>query len=131
MSITLYRIEHTTPCADYPHIGMGAYKDLFPYSSDMVNDHWNPDYPDIVDDIVDNWWQKEPYHKECFCACTTLESLDSWFKGWKKKLLKSGYVVVEYIVTDIVKTQSMKQVMFHNELVVSKKIVEDKFGIVN
>ena len=131
MSVTVYRIEHTIPVDKFPHIGMGAYEGLFSEYMEMIRSHPNESHPDIKKDIGEaEWYKREPYYEDCYCACDTLPSLNEWFYGWKEMLLDEGYVVVAYEVTDVVKTNSMLQVMFHQELVISKKIIEDKFGSV-
>jgi hypothetical protein len=139
MSVTIYRIEHKEETReDQPKIGKGAYNHLFSDYMEMSMVHTrNPRTPSIRKDVdITNegfygdseWYENSGYYEKCFCACDSLKKLNSWFWGYKTALLKEDFVVVAYEVIEVVDTVSMKQVMFHVNNVISKKIVQDKLG---
>jgi len=139
MSVTVYRIEHSTKFrANHRNIGFGAYSDFFTNRHEMGSKHTFDTHPSIRKDIdfasegtcTDEWYSNNEIYEECFCACATLGSLNKWFRGYKTQLLKEDFVVVAYEVKSIIDTVSKKQLMFSVNEVISKKIVQTKLGIV-
>ncbi len=64
-------------------------------------------------------------------ACYSLEELKSWFKGYNKWLLQSGFVAVEYAVSAKFDGKSNKQCVFHKTAVIERKVVEQKLKFEN
>ncbi len=139
MSVTVYRIEHSTRFREnHRNIGMGAYSDFFSQRTTMGSKHTFDTHPSIRKDIdfasegtcTDEWYFNNKKYTECFCACDTLEALNKWFWGFKTHLLEEDFIVVAYEVESIIDTVSKKQLMFSANEVISKKIVQTKLGFV-
>ena len=131
---SVYRIEHETiPMKRFfddkiiEGVGNGCYNTrAFSRNSVLAHQHTgDPNHPSIRTDIG-NWYSREDYYEKCACACETLESLNTWFRGWKPRLLKENFIVVEYTVKKFTQTKSKKQVMFHPKDIVSKTVIQTK-----
>lgn len=63
------------------------------------------------------------YNKH-FCACDSLEGLKQWFRGFNTGLLKLGFKLVEYEVSELIYGRSRLQVVFKTEHVISRKVLK-------
>lgn len=84
----------------------------------MTQAHANEEHPPIWRDL-DGFVSGEH-----FCACPTLESLKTWFKGFNKSLLSVGYKLVEVEVKRVYNTESGLQVGYKLEDVVGIKVLK-------
>lgn len=56
-------------------------------------------------------------------ACNSLESLKTWFKGYNKRLIESGFVLAEYEVEHLFLSNSGLQCAFHLNAVKERKVI--------
>lgn len=54
-------------------------------------------------------------------ACESIKQLKSWFKGFNKWLLESGFVLAEYTISERIEGISKLQCVFHLSNVIERK----------
>ena len=82
--VSVYRVESICD-------GLGPYTDS-DFGNRLSVTHSNDDHPTPICDgcgYVESRW---------VCACTSLESLIEWFRGFLFELKLEGFVVVHYVV---------------------------------
>lgn len=128
----VYRIEHKDKVSgESPIINVGCYNGIFSLRHSMNTHHINSGSRPSIRLDIKGWKTTDRYDGNYFCCCPTLDSLNKWFYKWKTKLLKEGYVVVEYTVTRSLKGLSGNQSIFHPRYVKEKKIVQTRYGYIN
>jgi len=118
----VYRYEN-------PIDGMGTYNcgldgvDLSLFKEKLLKNHSKrKDRPTLELDSLDF----ALFVDEFKTGCNSLKELKEWFKGYNKKLIKAGLVIVEYVVENKIDGKSKKQCVFHINAIISKKIIEQK-----
>ncbi len=130
MSTTIYRIEHKetiTKESNITEINVGPYQTSFEGQTEMINSHSKDSFYDITSShpslITDIIVSNVRDYTEYYCGCNTRKSLTKWFYGFMGILKANDFVVVEYLVKDILMGQSGKQCFFRAEDIISKKVV--------
>jgi hypothetical protein len=59
-----------------------------------------------------------------YSTCDTINKLRKWFKGYNREILKHGFVLVEYVVSDYVPSLSGKQCFFAKSEVIERKVLK-------
>jgi hypothetical protein len=96
----------------------GPYNAPFCKISDELKDihSENREFPSIFDDFQQHIWDRKFPHGfgDYVCACTSIEALRDWFKGWHERLLENGFKPLIIAVEDnkLMIGQSGKQVLF-------------------
>jgi len=125
MYVKVYRYES-------PNDGLGPYNsndskiNLY-LKRKLINKHIKNNKPSIENDGLDFAINDNNFKT----ACNTLKELKKWFKGYNKKLINSGFIIVEYIVKYKIDGKSKKQCIFHIDNVIKKNIIETKKSFLN
>lgn len=60
-------------------------------------------------------------------ACESIESLKKWFESFNEELIECGFVIAEYIVSNVYHGRSGLQCVFHEVDVIERKVVSPLF----
>jgi hypothetical protein len=79
----------------------------------------NKDHPTLQTDGLDFALEMTGF----LCACNSIKELLNWFDKYNKKLIKSGFVIAEYIVIAKFDGKSGLQCVFNEKAIIERNVI--------
>lgn len=93
--------------------------------SSMLSDHNDWEHPCRREDLPTfHPYDDDIEESDLFCGCPSIESLTDWFEGYVSDLLRMGFDIVKYEVSDYIMGLSGKQVFITEDWAQGSEIIE-------